>query len=435
MSAQAAAIPAVAHERRRASFAGAWLLSAAMALSGILTYAFHVLAARSLGPSAYGQIAVLWGTIFLVAIVLFRPLEQTTSRAVADRLARGEEVRTVIRSVSLIALGISVALGVIAAATWGRLSALLFAGDGFMTAMLLAGVLGYGLSYFVRGLVGGVRWFSGYSVVLLVDSVARLVVAAPLVFVASKATAAVALLAAAVAGAVAPLTVARSRLKPLREGGTGRRFHPAAALAFAAPASAVAGSDQLLVNGAPLLVIVGGGGGAKAAGVVFAATMLVRAPVYVFQGIAASLLPNFTLLQGNEPARLRAVLVRTAWTLLGTGIVIVLGVAAVGPTMMRVFYGPDFASGRGSLVLLGLGVSLYLAAATLLQLLLALDRGLPAAVAWTFSAAAFVGLFVLVSGTELWRVSVAFAAALTLNVVLHGLALARRPKRAEGVLR
>jgi O-antigen/teichoic acid export membrane protein len=426
VSAQAAAISVGAQERRRATFAGAWLLSGAMVLSGVLTYAFHVLAARTLGPSAYGQIAILWGGVFLVAIVLFRPLEQTLSRAIADRLGRGEEVRTVIRSVALISLGITAGLCIAVAVLWQQLSNALFDGDGFMTAMLLAGILAYGLSYLVRGLVGGVRWFSGYGLVLLADSVARLAVAAPLLVVASKATAAVALLAAALAGALAPLPGARRRFAPLRESRTGPRFRTGAALAFAAPASAVAGADQLLVNGAPLLVILGGTGGAKAAGVVFAATMLVRAPVYVFQGVAASLLPNFTLLQAGDPERLRVVLKRTTWTLVATGLVIVVAVSALGPPAMRVLYGPEFASGRGSLVLLGVGVSLYLAAATLLQLLLALDRGRPAAVAWTISAIAFVGIFAVSAGTELWRVSVAFAAAMTLNVACHAVLLVRK---------
>jgi O-antigen/teichoic acid export membrane protein len=108
VSAQAAtaARAVVGRDRHRATFTGAWLLSAAMVLSGILTYLYHVLAARSLGTDAYGQIAILWGAIFLVAILLFRPLEQTASRAIADRLARGEEVVTVLRSVGLAALGV-----------------------------------------------------------------------------------------------------------------------------------------------------------------------------------------------------------------------------------------------------------------------------------------------------------------------------------------
>ena len=83
--------PSVATERAvRAprSFDGAVLLSGATVASGILAYAYHVLAARVLGPEAYGLVAVLWAALFLLVVVLFRPLEQTTSRALADRLAR-----------------------------------------------------------------------------------------------------------------------------------------------------------------------------------------------------------------------------------------------------------------------------------------------------------------------------------------------------------
>src|SRR6185312_5916880 len=89
--------PSVATERAvrtPRSFDGAVLLSGATVASGILAYAYHVLAARVLGPEAYGLVAVLWAALFLLVVVLFRPLEQTTSRALADRLARVHEVRS-----------------------------------------------------------------------------------------------------------------------------------------------------------------------------------------------------------------------------------------------------------------------------------------------------------------------------------------------------
>ena len=56
----------------RRTLSGELLLPAATALSGILTYAFLVLAARSLGPAAYGRVGVLWGAMYLVAIIAFR---------------------------------------------------------------------------------------------------------------------------------------------------------------------------------------------------------------------------------------------------------------------------------------------------------------------------------------------------------------------------
>ena len=56
----------------------------------------------------------------------------------------------------------------------------------------------------------------------------------------------------------------------------------------------------MLVNGGPLLVAGEAGRHATtAAGLVFAATMIVRAPVYVFQGLAASLLANLTHLNAT----------------------------------------------------------------------------------------------------------------------------------------
>ena len=411
---------------RKASFSGAWLLSGAMVVSGVLTYAFHVLAARTLGPSAYGQIAVLWGCIFLVAIVLFRPVEQTTSRALADRLARGEETSSVLRAM----LGISAALLVLivvgCAAAWGPLTTHLFDGDATMTALLLAATLAYALSYIVRGLVGGVRWFRGYGLGLLADAVGRLAVAAPLVVVASKSLAAFALVAAGVVGAAIPLYVGRRELRAVRSAGGGTRFHAGSALRFAAPAAVIAAADQLLVNGAPLLVVLGTGHAGKTAGVVFAATMLVRAPVYVFQGLAASLLPNFTVLNAAEQERFHAVVRRAALVLLGIGACIVLGTAAIGAQTMRLLYGDAFAVSRDSLVLLAIGVACYLGASTFSQGLLALHHAGRAATVWSGSAIAFVVLYVLIPGSQLGRISAAFAVAMAAGLVALWALLARR---------
>src|SRR5204862_2622006 len=126
---------------------------------------------------------------------------------------------------------------------------------------------------------------------------------------------------------------------------TGDAFRARSACAFAAPAVAIAASDQLLVNGAPLMVILGGGSqSSRVAGVVFAATMLVRAPVYVFPGIAASILPNLTgLAAAGDRAHFRRAVARSAGGLLVVGVALVLMSAAAGPTAMHVLYGNGFA--------------------------------------------------------------------------------------------
>ena len=110
-------------------------------------------------------------------------------------------------------------ISVAAALAWRPLTDHLFAGDNAMMAMLVGGTLAYGLSYVVRGLVGGVRWFRGYGLGLLSDSVGRLAVAAPLVFIASKSLAAFAVVVAGVVGALVPLYFGRRELAVLRAEG------------------------------------------------------------------------------------------------------------------------------------------------------------------------------------------------------------------------
>ena len=70
---------------------------------------------------------------------------------------------------------------------------------------LFPGIVAYGAAYVVRGLLGGVRWFEGYGIGLVADSVVRLLVAVPLLVVASSDLAAAAIVAAGVAGAPVPL--------------------------------------------------------------------------------------------------------------------------------------------------------------------------------------------------------------------------------------
>ena len=163
------------------------------------------------------------------------------------------------------------------------------------------------------------------------------------------------------------MLVGRKHLRGLRDPGAGAPFKLSSALSFAGPAGVVAGADQLFVNGGPLLVVAAGGPGAtRAAGIVFAATMLVRAPVYVFQGLAAALLPNLTHLQATADAALfRRAVLRTVGFLLGCGGLIAAGMALAGPGGDEHLVRSRLHAARVDLVILGLGVGFYLAASRL----------------------------------------------------------------------
>jgi O-antigen/teichoic acid export membrane protein len=418
-------IPAGRRERRPA-LAGAWVVSAGMLVSGLLIYVFHAGAARALGSTAYGHIAVLWAAMFLVVIVLFRPLEQASARAIADRHARGETARPVVRSVVLLGVAALLVLVPVAALAWDRVTSGLFGGDDAMTAWLAVGIVAYGIAYVSRGIVTGARWFSGYGLGLTADALARIAIAAPLLFVASLDVAAAAVTVAGLVGAGVPLVVGRARLHRLFAGRPGESFRLGRTLRFAAPASAIAAADQLLVNCSPILVMLEGGA-PEAAAVVFAATMLVRVPTYVFQGLASSILPNLTRLNaGDEAHRFRRATLETAGVLFGAGVLIVAFAAVAGPEVLRLVYGPGFDAGRSSLVLLGAGVAFYLSATTFSQALLALERSGRASVAWTVAAVLFVSLYFTLPGTELQRVSQAFAAATFADLLMLAGLLHRR---------
>src|SRR5215210_441288 len=412
-------------QRARRSFDGAALLSGATLASGVFAYAYHVLAARVLGPEAYGLVAVLWAALFLLVVVLFRPLEQTTSRALADRLARGQEVRSVLRAMLRIYLVVAVAVGIAGVAGWNLIAEELFLGDDFFVGALLIGLGAYGISYVLRGVCAGAGWFNGYALLLVADGAARLAIVLPLVVVASRDLAAAAMVAAAVASVVLPVVVGRRVLTPLTASGPGQAFHVGAAVAFAWPAAVIAVADQVLVNGGPLLVMLGGGEDVgKVAGLVFAATMLVRIPVFVFQGLATSLLPNLTRLHAaSEPALFRRAVLRAAGGLAACAALIVVTVSLVGPEAMQLVYGSEYQVGRLELALLGVGVGCYLATSTFSQALLALDRGRIAAAGWVVSSVIFLGVYFLAPGEPLMQVAVAFAVGTAAAVPLLGLAL------------
>ena len=393
------------------------LLSVGTLSSGILAYAFNVIAARSLGPEVYGAVGALWAGMFLVSVLLFRPVEQTLSRAISDQVARDVDARPAVRSAGWLTLGITlVALSAFAIA-WRPLTDGLFGGRAVLTVALIAGVAGYAASYFARGLLGGVRWFGGYGLLLLADGAIRLIVALPLVLFASPAVAAAAIAAAAIGGALAPvLSPGRKRLRVIAEGEVQGSFDVRAAARFALPAAVIAGCEQILICGGPLLVLIAGGpDAAGAAGVLFAATLLLRAPVFAFQGVAASLLPNLTTFQARgDHARAHRATMLVALAMAAFAAVLAVGALALGPQAMNVMYGAGFDATRTDLALLALGIGGFLAAGTFCQALLAREQGARAASLWSLAAVTFVGLELVLGGSEFHRVSVAFAAASTL---------------------
>jgi len=410
----------------RAARRDAALLSAGTVGSGVLAYAFNVLAARALGPEAFAAVGALWTGMFLIAVLLFRPLEQTVSRTVADLVARGADARAAIRTTAWLGAGVAAAACLACVAVWEPLTDGLFGGRPEFTVALVAGVAGYALSYFARGLAGGVRWFGGYGLVLLADGGIRLLLALPLLIWASTTLAAIAIAAAAAGGALAPL-FSRDRGQLRRVEGervADESFQLGEAARFAAPAAVMAGCEQILLAGGPLIVLIQGGEGAAAtAGVLFAAALLVRAPVFLFQGVAASLLANFTTYRAQgDYARLHAATIKVALICAGIAVAGALGALVAGPLAMDILYGTGFEATRGDLALLALGIGGFLAASTFSQALLAANEAGAAAWRWALAAGIFIALQLGLGGAPFTRVALGFAVA---GVLVGALLLVR----------
>lgn len=417
------------------------LLSVGTLASGILAYAFNIVAARALGVQGYGPVAVLWAAMFVASVVLFRPMEQTLSHGISERLARGQEARSLIRSLLRLTALVATAAVALIVVGWSAITDRLFSGSDVMTLMLALGIVGYAVSYAVRGILGGLQWFDDYGALLLADGAVRVVLLAPLLVVLSPTVAAVAVAGAAYGGTVVPLARYRARrrhadgpsLATLLAGAPAPEVQFGPTLAFAAPAAAIAASEQILVSGGALLVALTGDGGMAAAGVVFAATMLVRAPVFLFQGVAAFLLPTLTRLDASgQSGRLRRrMLVICAGILAGAVALAALSLLG-GPQLMRLVFGASFVVSGTDLAILSCGVGAYLIAATLSQAGLARGEAAVTALSWVAASVTFIVVELSLTGAPFERVSVAFSMATMLAAAAMAVVIFGRPLALAG---
>jgi len=406
---------------------GTAVLSVGIGVTGLVTYAYFSLASYGLSASEYGGITLLWSAIFFVVSVLYRPVEQLLSRTIAERDARGQTGTDHLRVAATMQLGLGAAFVVLAVLFRGPIEEGLLGGSSALFAILIVAVLAYAASYFARGFLAGSRSFGLYGGLVLMEAVSRCLFAAAVVVGLFSGQTVVALgMAAApiVSLAVVPWAISRRVRAGSRAGGPAgppdasevRPVEPAAAPepsasgpgteteftlsqggGFAAAVLLVMVSEQTFLNAGPLIVAATGGAqGVALAGLAFNVLLIARAPLQLFQSVQTAILPHLTRLTASgerDPFR-RSVNV----TLLAIAVfaaAVALGLLALGPFVMGRLFGGDVAYGRGGLVLVGIGMGLYLAAATLNQAALARGQAPAAAACWVGSALGFVVLLLL----------------------------------------
>ncbi|MEJ7824610.1 MAG: hypothetical protein WKF48_04240 [Solirubrobacteraceae bacterium] len=377
---------------------GARILSVGIATTGIVTLAYFALAAQALDAVEYKRITLVWSILFVIASVIYRPIEQLLSRTIADRRARGlhsggGHLR--------IALGIQGAFAaaflVVALAARDQIQNGLFDGSSSLYWVLVIGVLAYAASYFARGFLAGHQRFALYGALVLMEALSRVCFVLAVIVGVTSGQSAVAMGMAAGPFAsliVVPWYFSRRRRDPppdvsvVKETEGGLTLRRGAG--FATAVFAVMVAEQTLLN-ASVLTVEGTSPDPRLAGVVFSVLLIARAPLQLFQAVQGSLLPHLTGLEataGRDEFR-RAIRV-TVLAIGGFAAVISLGLLAIGPPVVETLFDIDYALARGGLALVGLGMGFHLMAGTLNQAALAREQAGAAAAAWLTSAALFV---------------------------------------------
>jgi O-antigen/teichoic acid export membrane protein len=359
-----------------------------IATTGIVTFAYFALAAHALTAVEYKRISLVWSIMFVVASVIYRPIEQLLSRTIAEGRARGATAHPLRQAVSIQA-GFAVGFLVVALALRGLLQDDLFDGSGELYWILVVGVLFYGASYFARGYVAGHQRFELYGGLVFLEATSRVLFAVAAVVGITSGQTAVALGMAA--GPVVSLVLVPLFLRRRRTAGAVRPERATGMASFAGAVLVIMAAEQALLNAA-VLTVEGTSRDAALAGIVFSVLLIARAPLQLFQAIQGSLLPHLAGLQATAgAAEFRRAIRITVLAIGGFALAVAVGLFAVGPPVVETLFDIDRDIGRAGLALVGLGMGFHLVAGTLNQAALARGQAVAAALVWLACAGAFVG--------------------------------------------
>jgi O-antigen/teichoic acid export membrane protein len=398
---------------------GARVLSVGIAATGIVTFAYFSVASHVLGKDAYGRVSTLWAVAFVIVSVIYRPIEQLLSRTIADRRARGLHHAHPLRIPMLIQLAFALAFLAIALSLHGRVRDGVFDGSNELYWVLVGAVLAYAASYFARGWLAGHQRFGLYGGLVLLESTSRVMFPVAVAIGIAEGQSAVALgIAAAplVSLIVVPWAFSRraEAEPPPPEVEPGADLSLARGGRFAAAVFFVMLAEQTLLNAAVLTV--NATGGRALAGYVFNILLITRAPLQLFQAIQTSLLPHLSALAATAARADFARAIRvTILAIAGFATAVALGLLAIGPWVMKLFFqhGPHY--DRLGLAAVAIGMGLHLASGTLNQAALARDQAHLAAAAWVTAAVGFVVWVALpVIDNQLIRVEVGYLGATAL---------------------
>lgn len=362
-------------------------VAAGLVVLGLGSFGYLSIAGRALGPTDFAPLATLWVLFNTGALAFYQPIEQELSREAAHRLTAGLGVRPVLVRCAVVGATVTTVLAVLALAAAGPVSDQAFNGESALVPLLLVGLAGLCAEHVMRGLFSGNGRFDRYGWQLAVDGALRLL--APIGVILLSVATTTSLAAALVLAPMVAAVVTAGRHAARAEPGPPvpwRELLPALGTLIAA-----AVLSQLIINAAPVAAqLLSGPGEADEVGVFIAALVMTRIPLFFFGAVQAAFLPALARLlaagdRGGYVRQVRSILLLVA----AGGAAFVLGLAVLGPWVLRVLYGPEFVAGRGILVVLGLGAAVYMAAQALAQALIATRAYRQALTSWALGSAVF----------------------------------------------
>jgi O-antigen/teichoic acid export membrane protein len=429
-------------------------LAIGVGLTGVITYAYFLIASHVLSKPDYGQITVLWSAVFITISTLYRPVEQLLSRHISERLMKGEPLGQPMRVASTIQIGLALFFAVVALVLRGPIQDDLLEGNETLYWVFFGAVLFYAASYFARGFLAGQRSFGLFTALILSESCFRTLFAVLVAvsLLSGQSWVAVGILAApSLSLLVVPFAFLHRAKKQQQAdlAGPEREAEQAApdqvseftmrqGGGFAAAVLVIMFSEQAFLNTGPL--VTRGLQDATAAGFIFNVLMIARAPLQLFQAVSTSILPHLTSLHTSADPdserefhrSVRGVLLGVSAFAAFTAVIVLIA----GPHLMQIAFSKKFTYDRPGLLLVTLGMGLYLGSVTLNQACVAQGQVRRAAAHWLGCAAFFIlWNFLPIVGNEFRRVEIGFA--LTAGVLFAVLYLVYRypHERAEDVPR
>lgn len=372
------------------------LMGGGTVLVGASGYAFVALAGHTLSTAAAAAISSFYLLVNIIGPGLFIALEQETNRATSSTLAAGGDLKPVFRrafvhAVSLLG-AVAATLALISPILVGRV---LLGHWELFFAVVLSAVTAASI-YLVRGALGGMSRFTGYSATLAGEGLVRLMPALGLAALGLTVPGLYGLVFAlgSAAGAIAGLywlrtgraTTEQARSaddsadddsKDAPDLGTAR------GLVFLVGATLLA---QAVANLAPIVVTARMVADTATAAAFASAFILARIPLFVFSPAQALVLPSVSaaVSQGDQ-AKVRRLL---RWVLLIAAAIGVVGTvlaAAIGPWAVQTFFGAKVALAHSVLGLLGFSTMLLMAAQILQAVLVAYRAHHAATASWVVS--------------------------------------------------